>query len=231
VPGLTWRREPVNWRHLRAGFVTFVLLLLLGTVLSVRGRASYRAPDPAWVSPGPGYRGGIVSPPLPKPEFTLTDTSGRSFDFRIRTRGYVTLLYFGYTHCPDVCPLQMQVIAQAFKGLSPEVASHVKVVFVSTDPERDTPAVLRVWLDHFDKHFIGLTGSAAAVRAAQIAAHITPATKSAPSPNGSYNVGHSAFILAYTRDDLAHVVYPAGVSKNDLAHDLPYLAKETWSSR
>jgi protein SCO1/2 len=125
----------------------------------------------------------------------------------------------------------MQVIAQALKAVPPNVATQLKVVFVTTDPERDTPAVLRAWLDHFNKHFIGLTGSESAVKAAQIAAHITPATKSAVGPNGAYEVGHSAFVFAYTKDDLAHLIYPGGVKKEDWAHDLPYLAKETWAGR
>jgi protein SCO1/2 len=91
--------------------------------------------------------------------------------------------------------------------------------------------VLRTWLDHFDKRFIGLTGSDAAIDAAQIAANLSPAKKSAVRPDGAYEVGHAAFLLAYTKDNLAHVIYPAGVQAEDLAHDLPYLAKEKWNTR
>jgi protein SCO1/2 len=219
----------MNRRFLRAFLVT--VALAAGLAYPVLARAPKKLPDRAGASAGAAYRGGLVSPPLPKPSFTLTDTSGASFDFRAKTKGHVTLLYFGYTHCPDVCPLQMQVIAQALKAVPPNVATQLKVVFVTTDPERDTPAVLRAWLDHFNKHFIGLTGSESAVKAAQIAAHITPATKSAVGPNGAYEVGHSAFVFAYTKDDLAHLIYPGGVKKEDWAHDLPYLAKETWAGR
>src|SRR3982750_1080321 len=109
------------------------------------------------------YRGGLVTPPLPKPRFVLTDTSGAPFDFWNRTQGSVTLLFFGYTECPDQCPLHMAKIGVALKSLPPGVADQVKPVFVTTDPARDTPAVLRRWLDHFDPHFVGLTGTEAAL--------------------------------------------------------------------
>jgi protein SCO1/2 len=167
---------------------------------------------------------------MPKPKFTLTDTSGAPFDFWAQSNGYVTILFFGYTRCPDVCPLQMQLIAQALKKLPAATANQFKVVFVTTDPARDTSPVLRTWLDHFDKHFIGLTGTQAAVDAAQTAANLSPGTKSAASANGAYGVNHSAFALVYTKDNYAHVIYPEGVTQADLVHDLPLLAKETWSS-
>jgi protein SCO1/2 len=176
------------------------------------------------------YRGGLVSPPLPKPKFTLTDSSGAPFDFASKTQGYTTLLFFGYTHCPDMCPLQMSTIAQAFKKIPPASADRFKVVFVTTDPDRDAPQVLRSWLDHFDKRFIGLTGSEAEIAAAQIAANLSPAKKSAVRPDGAYEVGHAAFVLAYTKDNLAHVIYPVGVKEDDWVHDLPYLATETWTN-
>jgi protein SCO1/2 len=208
---------------------SLVLALLLGMVHRGLAQAPKRTPGPA---PAAGaeaaYRGGLVSPPLPKPKFTLTDTSGAPFDFASKTQGYVTLLFFGYTHCPDMCPIQMFVIEQALKKLPDQTANQFKIVFVTTDPDRDTPAVLRAWLDHFDKRFIGLTGSQSAIDAAQISANLEPAKKSAVRPDGAYEVGHAAFVLAYTRDDLAHLIYPVGVKEEDVAHDLQYLAKETW---
>lgn len=176
------------------------------------------------------YHGGLVAPPLPKPKFALTDTSGRPFDFWSETQGYVTLLYFGYTHCSDECPLEMATIANSLQRTTPEVAKHVKVVFVTTDPGRDSAAILRAWLDHFDRRFIGLTGNEAAVAAAQRAAHMPPASKTFFA-NQDYGVAHASFALAYTKDNLAHVIYPDGVSAGDWAHDLALLVKEKWSSQ
>src|SRR5258708_6477385 len=77
------------------------------------------------------YRGGVVAPPLPKPAFTLTDTSGAPFDFREKTEGYVTLLFFGYTFCPDQCPMHMGTLGAALKKLPAGTADHVKLVFVT----------------------------------------------------------------------------------------------------
>jgi protein SCO1/2 len=175
------------------------------------------------------YRGGLVSPPLAKPDFALTDTSGARFDLRKQTQGFITLLFFGYANCPDMCPMQMLVVARALKATPPEVAKQFRVVFVTTDPDRDTPAALRAWLDHFDKSFIGLTGTQQEIDGAQIAANLAPAKKTPMLPNGGYAVGHAAFILAYTRDNLAHVLYPVGIKTQDWIHDLPYLAGETWT--
>jgi protein SCO1/2 len=158
----------------------------------------------------------MVSPPLPKPKFTLTDTSNSQFDFALKTQGSTTLLFFGYTDCPDMCPMQMHLIAQALKTLPPEVANQFKVVFVTTDPDRDTPQVLRNYLDHFDKNFIGLRGSQSAVEAAQVAAKIPPAKKSAVRAGGAYDVGHASFVLAYTKDNLAPGTEPSGVLLSEL---------------
>ena len=174
------------------------------------------------------YRGGLVTPPLPKPKFILTDTSGRPFDFSERTKGYVTLLFFGYTYCPDQCPMHMANLGAALKKLSPGTAGQVKLVFVTTDPGRDTPAVLRRWLDLFDRRFIGLTGTDAAIEAVQWATGVAPATK-AGSTKGNYSVAHATFVIAYTRDNLAHVIYPGGVNQDDWVHDLSLLVRETWA--
>src|SRR5450631_4240953 len=164
-----------------------VSALLLRMVPRTWAQAPKGTPEPVQAAGAEaGYRGGLVSPPLPKPKFTLTDTSGAAFDFSSKTQGYTTLLFFGYTHCPDMCPLEMLTIAQGFKKIPPAYADRFKVVFVTTDPARDTPQVLRAWLDHFDKRFIGLTGSQSAIDAAQVAANLTPAKKSPVRVGGNY---------------------------------------------
>src|SRR6516162_9551356 len=176
------------------------------------------------------YHGGLLTPPLPKPKFILTDTSGAPFDFWSETQSYVALLFFGYTHCPDECPLHMANIASSLRQVPTEVGKQVKVVFVTTDPARDGAPVLRAWLDNFDTRFIGLTGSEAAIITAQRAAFLPPASRTAQTDQ-DYGVNHAAFVLAYTKDNLAHVVYPGGVTAEDWAQDLPLLVTEAWSRR
>jgi len=174
------------------------------------------------------YRGGLVTPPLPKPHFVLTDTSGARFDFWNRTRGSITLLFFGYTYCPDECPMHMANLGAALKRLPPGIAGQVKLVFVTTDANRDTPVELRQWLDHFDKRFVGLTGTTSALDAAQKAAGVPLAQKTDPR-NDTYSLTHANFVVAYTKDNLGHVIYPCGVSQEDWIHDLPLLVTESWS--
>ena len=187
------------------------------------------SPVPAQQGRG-NYRGGLVTPPLPKPAFVLTDTSGAAFDFRQRTEGYVTLLFFGYTYCPDQCPMHMANLSAALKKMPADISERVKLVFVTTDPARDSPAVVRRWLNLFDWRFVGLTGSQRAIEAVERAAGVPPATKTGQS-NDNYAVSHANFVLAYSKDNLAHVIYPGGVSKEDWVHDLPLLIKETWTRR
>jgi protein SCO1 len=182
---------------------------------------------PAQQGQSDAYRGGLVTPPLPKPRFVLTDTSGAPFDFWNRTQGSVTLLFFGYTECPDQCPMHMANIGVALKTLPTGMADQVKLVFVTTNPARDTPAVLRRWLDHFDKRFVGLTGTEAALNTVQNVAGVPPARKTEPR-HGHYAVAHANFVVAYTKDNLAHVIYPGGISEDDWVHDLALLVHETW---
>ena len=90
--------------------------------------------------------------------------------------------------------------------------------------------MLRRWLDFFDKRSVGLTGSEAAIDTVQREAGVPAAQKTATA-NGDYAVAHANFVLAYTKDDLTHLIYPGGVSKDDWVHDLPLLVKENWPSR
>src|SRR5581483_10427519 len=158
----------------------------------------------------PVLNGVAISPPIPKPEFTLTDMWGKPFDFQKQTNGKVTLLFFGYTHCPDVCPLQMADIAKALKRVDTSVARQVAVVFITTDSARDNPQRLRQWLRGFDSTFIGLTGSLERVNAIQTQTRFLP--RSVRQQDGQdYGMSHSAVVLAFSKDDSAHVIYPSGV--------------------
>ncbi len=210
--------------------VLITLILLSTGLLLACGKSGSASEATATAAPAAALRGAVLNPPRAKPAFTLTDTTGRPFDFRRETEGSVTLLFFGYTHCPDICPTHMALIAHALKGLPADVTSHIKVVFVSVDPERDTAERLRTWLGHFSAEFIGLTGSQAEVDAAQTAAGV-PLAYRQPFPNGDYSVAHAATVLAYTTDNVAHFGYPLGTSVEDWSHDLPRLVQNGWTHR
>jgi protein SCO1/2 len=168
-------------------------------------------------------------PPHPKADFTLETTDGKPFHFVNDTRGSVTLLYFGYTKCPDVCPLHLANIATALKQMEPSDQAQVKVVFVTTDPNRDTPEVLRAWLDNFDKRFIGLRGNLDTVNAIQAQLGLPPATMEMMGPKDAgpsmYGMGHAAQVLAFTPDDSLRTEYPSGFKVVDWVNDLPKLAR------
>jgi len=176
-----------------------------------------------------GLRGRVLPAALPKPELVLTDTRGMAFDLRRETSGYLTLVFFGYTSCPDVCPIHMANLGAVLRDLRPSVRERIKVVFVTTDPARDTPERLRTWLDNFDRTFIGLTGDSATINAAQRALYL-PLPQIGPADSaGSYEVGHAAAVVAFTPDDSARVMYPFGIRQADWANDLPKLLEIRWT--
>ena len=179
-------------------------------------------------------RGVKITPVRAKPDFHLEDTEGRPYEFLSATRGTATLLYFGYTNCPDVCSAHMANISAALKRLSLNDQSRVRVVFVTTDPARDTREHLRGWLNNFDKRFIGLRGDMRDVNRIQAGLGLPPATietmetmpgMSAGPRVASYGVGHAAQVLAFTPDDSLHAEYPSGFTQDDWANDLPKLLK------
>jgi protein SCO1/2 len=160
---------------------------------------------------------------IPRPGFILTRTDGTPYNFRDETRGTLTFLFFGYTNCPDVCPLHMQNIAAVLDSLPGDVGRRVRFVFVTTDPERDTPEKLGSWLAGFDSTFIGLSGDAVALEVAQRSVGAPVAGKEAADSSGGYGVMHAAQLFAFTPDDSAHVVYPWGVTREDILSDIPKL--------
>lgn len=203
---------------------------VMATVLTACSGSARRAGAASASEKDPNaLRGAVLNPPQPKPHFTLTDTHGRPFHFRRQTDGYVTLLFFGYTHCPDVCPIHMANIAAVLKQIAPDIADRVKVVFVTTDPARDSAARLRSWLDNFDPDFIGLRGAPDSVAALERKLGLAPAVIEQRDSSGGYTVGHAAYVLAFTPDNKERVLYGFGTRQVDWAHDLPKLVNGPWS--
>lgn len=161
-----------------------------------------------------------LAAPLDLPGVVLTDTDGRPYDLRDEGDGLVTLLYFGYLNCPDVCPIHMAVLGATFDALPTAIREQLRVVFVTTDPARDDPAAIRAYLDRFDASFVGLTGSADELRSVQVAAGVPVAVAEPPDDVGDYLVGHATQVLAFERDGVARRAYPFGVRQSDWAADL-----------
>jgi protein SCO1/2 len=169
-----------------------------------------------------GSESGAVDIAVARPSFTLLDTDGHPYDFASQTRGTLTFLEFGYTHCPDVCPVHMANLASVLKSLAPSDRMRIKVVFVTVDPDRDSAVVLRRWLDAFDSTFVGLRGPADRINAAQGMVGFGPAAITTGA-DGAVTVTHAAPVLAFTADDTAHVMYPFGTRQADWARDIPRL--------
>lgn len=211
----------------RAAVATLAATFALTSITACGSDAAAERPD------AQGYRGVVLATPLEKPDFTLTDTDGHPFDFRAKTDGSLTLLFFGYTNCPDICPVHLGNIHTVLRQMPYDITSRTKVVFITTDPERDTPAKLRAWLDNFDPSFIGLTGSLDEVNRIQAQLHLPPAVaEAAHGADSSYDVGHAAQVIAFSpADNLGHVVYPFGTRQQDWANDFPKLVSDRWSAK
>jgi protein SCO1/2 len=173
----------------------------------------------------PAFRGDVLPSAVPLPALTLTDDQDRPLTLSSLQPRHVVLVYFGYTHCPDVCPTTMADLAVALRQAEPTVQQAVRVVFISSDPTRDTPAVLHSWLSNFvpspAPRFIGLTGDIKTIDTAaqSVGVPLEPPVKLS---NGQYEVDHGAQVLAFI-DGRADHLWLAGTSPTDYGHDLALL--------
>jgi protein SCO1/2 len=168
----------------------------------------------------PAWRLTDVSGHLPDLKFQLTDDSGHAVD-GADYRGKVAILYFGYTHCPDVCPLTLTHLHVVLQRLGP-LADKVRILFVSVDPARDTPAIMHTYVNAFDPRAIGLTGSEKQVEA--IAKRYRVAFgRGADKGDGNYEVNHSSAIYIFDADGHARLLATPLTSNDDLVHDLHLL--------
>ncbi|MGW1157608.1 SCO family protein [Streptomyces sp. NPDC002513] len=173
----------------------------------------------------------VLDPPFTKPDLVLTDTHGRPYDLRAQTKGKPTLVYFGYTHCPDVCPLTMNNLAVAKKEveknkeLTQAQKDSLRIVFVTTDPERDTPAALGTWLQGIDPDIVGLTGDFAKVQAG---ARTLGISIEAPrkEKDGKIVSTHGTQVIAFSpKTDGGYLLYGQDATVDDYTKDLPKIIK------
>jgi protein SCO1 len=203
--------------------------LLLAPALLLAGCGAAGAEDTR-------LRGEASATERDRPDFRLQTTEGQSYDFAERTAGRPTLLFFGYTSCPDICPTTLADVSTALGMLDPGEREQLEVVVVTTDPGRDTPEVLADYLRRFDPGFVGLTGTAEQVRAAQERAGVGVATATDSSgrelsvpqellPEG-YVVDHASAVTAYGSGDTEVVSWRPGTLPEDYAADLSRILQE-----
>jgi len=161
--------------------------------------------------------GGIM-PPL---AFHLTGPGGRPITEQF-VHGKTTILYFGYTHCPDECPTTLARLSAALRALGP-AANDVRVLFVSVDPVRDTPAVLAQYAHYFAPQVVGVSGSddelVALTKRYRVAYRRDP-----PDARGNYEVYHSSAVFVFDADGRARLLVPDTETPAQLAEDLSTLS-------
>jgi len=170
-----------------------------------------------------GFHGAVIERPYPLPDQAFTDTAGQPFVASDDAEGPVTLVFFGYTHCPDVCNTVLANVASALRRASEPVRDSVRLIFITTDPERDTPEVIRGYLDRFDPAYVGLTAPIETVKAAAASMNIAYAGKEAAT-GGGYEVSHGTQVTAF-REGAAHVVWRDDTSVKALRADLARLVE------
>ncbi len=179
----------VRTQRLLAMFAAFAagLVLWLGVIVFVGGRGSGNSAVQAAAIGGP---------------FNLIDQNGQPFSDK-DLKGKSFLVFFGFTHCPDVCPTTLFEISEILRNLGQE-ADHTAALFISVDPERDTPQAMRDYLASFDPHIRGLTGDAAALTAVAKAYRVY--YKKVPLEGGDYTMDHTAIV--YLMDKEGRFVAP-----------------------
>jgi len=170
-------------------------------------------------------RGAVLDTPYVVPPAPLTDTSGAAYSLTRDTDKPLTLVFFGYTKCPDICQVVMSSVASALTRLDEADRERVDVAFVTTDPARDTGPVLRDYLDRFDPGFIGLTADLDTVvdTGKPLAVAVERGER---LPSGGYEVTHSTHVVGIGADDRASIVWTQGTSADDFASDIHQLLQK-----
>lgn len=171
-----------------------------------------------------GYAGTLVDRPYAKPDLRFTDTSGRGFDLARDATAPVTIVFFGYTKCPDVCSTVLGQAAAALLRADPAVRERTQLVFITTDPARDSPKAIRTYLDRFNPDFVGLTAPMPVIEAAAKAFSVA-LTGTQKLPDGGYDVGHGAQLIGFGPGGTSTVVWLPDTSVGDLRADITKLSK------
>ena len=171
------------------------------------------------------WNGKDISGLMPELAFELTGTSGDTVTAE-QTDGNIRLLFFGFTSCPDICPATIQKLSRAVKDLPAEMRADTQIVFVSVDPQRDTPERIDSYVSFFSDRAIGLTGEEPALRELS-KRYRTTFGYDEPDAEGNYNVSHSGAVYVFDREGKARLLIRPELSVEDIRTDLVALAEES----
>lgn len=187
----------------------------------------------AGCGPEPGldreaFAGEPLAAPVRLPAVSFPTMTGDVFRLSEDTRGRITLLFIGYTYCPDVCPVHLANLAAVLDDLPLEQSREVRTVFLTADPDRDTPERLREWLGALDGSFVGLRGTRDEVNQVEDSLGLPRSVVSPSDDPAEYFVGHAGQVLAFDREGVARLAYPWGIRQRDWRRDLPRLIRGEW---
>jgi protein SCO1/2 len=213
-------RSPWRTRRRLLAAALAGLVLLAGTAgCGSDAATSGAAASDVVVTDDDGTNGAVLTSPYTLGAATLTDTAGEPLRLPDDLDHEVTLLFFGYTSCPDICLAVMADLASTLTRLDPEEAEQVGMLMVTSDPARDDPATLRRYLDRFDPRFEGATGGLDTI--VDLARSVrVPLEQGEKLPTGGYAVNHGTAVLGVLPDGIVPVLWTAGTSPAELAEDL-----------
>lgn len=178
-----------------------------------------------WQKSAAGLRGAVYDPPLPAADFSLIQADGKPFRLS-EQRGKIVLLFFGYTSCPDVCPTTLAELSQAMQKLGEQERARVVVVFISVDPERDTPERAQEYAQRFFPSFLGLSGTEAELQPIWSAYGVYREVQPTGSAAG-YLIAHSARVYLIDPRGNLRLTFPFGTPPEDIAYDLKILLRQS----
>lgn len=168
------------------------------------------------------YHGSVINPPAPAADFQLTDQHGQAFQLAGQ-HGKVVLLFFGYTHCPDVCPVTLAQFKQIKDQLGSQ-ANDVRFVFITIDPDRDTAGVMKDYLAKFDPVIFGLTGDQAALQEVW-GKYGVYVSKDSSGNFSDALIDHTARIYAIDGQGNWRMTFPIGMETYDIVQDVSHLIR------
>lgn len=200
-----------------------VAVLWLAVLAGCTPAAKVTVPSPTGSTQG--YEGAELTQPYVMPELTLDASTGGEFPLRTGSDAPVLIVFFGYTNCPDICLGTLTDLASALNRVPDDVRSRIQVLFVTVDPDRDTPQVLKAYLDRIDPDFIGLTGTPATIEAVAAAMGVG-IEGTEQRPDGGYDVNHTTQVIGFDARRRGVVVWTQGTGIGTYRSDFDLLVRQ-----